>query len=205
MDQISIVNEWNLPTVPLKKLKDLQRDFKKIEPEMLDKLKRSIMKHGLFVPKFVWIDEGEYYIVDGHQTVKALRSLVADGFICPDLPYLQVKAKTREEAAELLLILNSRYGKIQASSDFLQDIDVEQLMQDDLIEIPELMVVFDEFERVEFNAKVKDWDATTLGAVRMRFGEIYVDFKLEDYERIHAKVEKKSKEEFREYVLKWLS
>lgn len=104
-----------------------------------------------------------------------------------------------------MLILNSRYGKVQASSNFVLDLDLEQLAKDDIIEVPELAIVMDGFERVEFSAKVKDWDATSLGAVRMRFGEIYVDFTLAEYEKIHSKVEKKSKEDFRRHVLTWLS
>lgn len=88
MQTISIENEWNLPTVALKKLKDLQKDFKRLDEDSLGRLKKSILKHGLFVPKFVWIEGKTHYIVDGHQTVRALKALVGDGYICPDLPYL---------------------------------------------------------------------------------------------------------------------
>ena len=41
-------------TLPLDKLVDFQGDAKTITQDNLDKLKRSILKHGFFVPVFVW-------------------------------------------------------------------------------------------------------------------------------------------------------
>ena len=72
MKTIKVENPNNLPTIEYKKLEDLQGDLKTLPEENLEKLKKSILRFGFKIPKFVWIDNGHYYILDGHQTKKAL-------------------------------------------------------------------------------------------------------------------------------------
>jgi hypothetical protein len=138
MKQIKVHNPWNLPVRPYQELYDFQDDFKhEIEPEALKKLKNSLIRHGVFVPKFVWLDGEKACIIDGHQTRKALESLEAEGYTIPPIPYVEIQAESRANAAEKLLQINSRYAKINPESDFLRDLEnAKELLE--RIEIPEI-------------------------------------------------------------------
>jgi len=132
--KVEIHNENDLPTVSYKKIKDFQEDLKlDLLPYELDKLKRSILKHGIFNPKFVWKNGDDYFMLDGHQTKKALASLEDDGYEVPEIPIVLINAKDRRDALEKLLILNSSYGKINKKSGLLDKYD----LQFDLFEIRE--------------------------------------------------------------------
>ena len=138
MKQIKVHNPGNLLVRPYQELYDFQDDFKhEIEPEALKKLKNSLIRHGVFVPKFVWLDGEKACIIDGHQTRKALESLEAEGYTIPPIPYVEIQAESRANAAEKLLQINSRYAKINPESDFLRDLEnAKELLE--RIEIPEI-------------------------------------------------------------------
>ena len=87
-------------------LKNFQGDLKKLDKSECEKLKASILKHGFTFPVFVW----ENYVLDGHQRLYALSKLLDEGYSIGKLPVVEISAKTRSEAAEKLLVLNSRYG-----------------------------------------------------------------------------------------------
>ena len=138
MKKITIHNKSNLKTCDYKKFKDLQGDLKTITPEDLENLKGSIVEFGFAFPFFVWVDrDGTFWIQDGHQRTKALDSLEKDGFEIQEVPYVEIEAKNKKRAAELLLHLNSKYGKFNLETTFFDDfgIDIGDL---DNIEIPEL-------------------------------------------------------------------
>ena len=107
--------------------------MKSISPENLNKLKNSILKYGFSFPKAVWKSGGNNYIIDGHQTTKALKELEEEGYTIPEIPYFEVKAKDKQEAKKYLLLLNSQYGKIQEEGffEFVGDIEFfEELAKD---------------------------------------------------------------------------
>ena len=138
MKQIKVHNPGNLPVRPYQELHDFQDDFKhEIEPEALKKLKNSLVRHGVFVPKFVWFDGETACIIDGHQTRKALESLEADGYEIPPIPYVEIQAESRADAAEKLLQINSRYARINPEAEFLRDLENAQEILA-RIEIPEI-------------------------------------------------------------------
>ena len=138
MKQIQVHNPGNLPVRPYQELHNFQDDFKhEIEPKALRKLKNSLIRHGVFVPKFVWLDGEKACIIDGHQTRKALESLEAEGYTIPPIPYVEIQAESRADAAEKLLQINSRYAQINPESDFLRDLEnAKELLE--RIEIPEI-------------------------------------------------------------------
>jgi len=141
--KIKILNPNNLPTIPYSKLEDFQRDLKKrITEEALDKLKKSILKHGIFVPKFVYKENGKYLTMDGHQTKKALISLEVDGYEIPEIPIVEIQAKDRKDAAEKLLQINSRYGTINPDTTFFEEFNIDLSFINE-IEIPELDILSD--------------------------------------------------------------
>lgn len=147
MKVLKVHNSDNLPTIAYSKLVDFQGDLKhQIEPEALEKMRNSLKKHGVFVPKFVWFDKsGKANIMDGHQTKQALKSLEADGWKIPEIPYVTVEAKSRKDAAEKLLQINSRYAKMNPNTTWLEEFDFDMGEIEELIgsiEIPELMDIY---------------------------------------------------------------
>lgn len=141
MKTLCVHNPNNLPTISYTQLVDFQGDLKHpIEPEALEKMRGSLKKHGMFVPKFVWFDDnGNANILDGHQTKQGLASLEADGWTIPPVPYVKIDAVSREDAAEKLLQINSEYAKINPNTTWFDSFnfpDVSVLLES--IEIPSL-------------------------------------------------------------------
>jgi hypothetical protein len=132
-------------------LNDFQGELKTISDDELEKLKKSILKYGFSFPVFVW----ENKILDGHQRLKAVKQLVSDGYKIKDnkLPVVRIEAKNEKEAAEKLLLINSRYAKIDEggfqvfSSEF--DLDLDEMAS--LIELPEIELDFESIEPVSVN------------------------------------------------------
>ena len=156
MKQIKVHNPGNLPVRPYQELHDFQDDFKhEIEPEALKKLKNSLIRHGVFVPKFVWLDGEKACIIDGHQTRKALESLEAEGYTIPPIPYVEIQAESRADAAEKLLQINSRYAKINPESDFLRDLENAKEMLE-RIEIPEINIELLEIPTIDGDGDVQN-------------------------------------------------
>lgn len=96
--------------VELRSLYEVQGNLKELESENLEKLKRSIVTLGFIAPFFVWLDDGRYNIVDGHQRKIALMSLQADGYKIPKMPCVQLFAESYDEARKKILAISSQYG-----------------------------------------------------------------------------------------------
>ena len=104
--------------VDLDTLLDFQGDAKTITQDNLDKLKRSIAKHGFFVPMFVWQKSptSKTYIIDGHQRLKALQQLRDEGEEVPPVPVEYIAAKSKKDAAEKLLAITSQFGEFDVEA-----------------------------------------------------------------------------------------
>lgn len=104
-----VINPNNLPTAPIHEFSATQGDLKFLSEDNYKKLKKNIEKHGFDIPVYVWIDkEGTKHLLDGHQRKHVLET---EGWTTP-IPYLQIKAKNIEQAAERLLEITSQYGTI---------------------------------------------------------------------------------------------
>lgn len=149
---IKVHNPNHLPTIDFHQLTELQGDLKISTPKKIQKLKNSIIKYGVFVPKFVWKDKSDvmtrFYIEDGHQTKKALTELEAEGYTLPAIPYLEIAATDKKEAAEKLLMINSKFADINPNTTFFDDFDIALDYMNE-IEIPELDIKFDSLESEE--------------------------------------------------------
>ncbi|MEW6505504.1 MAG: hypothetical protein AB1457_16220 [Chloroflexota bacterium] len=143
MKKVKIHNPAGLPVMAYREMQGFQGDLK-LEPsaEAVEKLKRSILKHGIFVPKFVWVDsQGVHRILDGHQTRAALEALELEGYEVPPIPYVGVRAKNEKDAAEKLLQLNSRYAEMNSETKWFEQIgfngdELEALLE--AVEVPDL-------------------------------------------------------------------
>lgn len=105
-------------TISLDKLLDFQGELKVLTDEDFKKFKRIILKHGITAAVYVWRQKKDKsvkvtnYILDGHQRLKILKALRAEGWKVPDVPVAYVDAPTREIAKEILLSHVSTYGKV---------------------------------------------------------------------------------------------
>ena len=127
-------------TLDLSQLEEFQGNLKERENADYDKILKSINKHGFSFPFFVWKHDGINHVLDGHGRIGALQRLVASGEKIPALPVVYVDCKDENEAKEILLKLNSQYGRMTAESvkEFLGDlkIDFEDLaLPDGILEL----------------------------------------------------------------------
>jgi hypothetical protein len=100
--------------LPYEQIELLQGGLKKRTDEQIDKICRSIIKHGWAFPEFIWQNEGHNYCLDGHGRQAAIPRLIEMGYTIPAIPIVYVEAKDKEEAKELLLKCISQYGNVIA-------------------------------------------------------------------------------------------
>jgi hypothetical protein len=96
--------------IALEDLTPLQGELKALTGVNFEKLKRSILKHGITFPFFVWQDEAVNYILDGTQHDRVLTKMAQDGYEIPPLPCALIHANNRKEVAEKILLISSQYG-----------------------------------------------------------------------------------------------
>ncbi len=129
-------------TMPIDDLEAFQGKLKSITETEFEKLKSAILKYGFSFPVFVWRKS----ILDGHQRVQAVKRLIDDGYELEGgmLPVALIQAKDRKEAAEKLLLINSRYATIEQDGFdwFVEDFDLDLSELDDFLEIPEVDINF---------------------------------------------------------------
>src|SRR5215813_12089185 len=119
-------------------LTPLQGELKELTGANFEKLKQSILRHGITFPFFIWQSEGKNYILDGTQRDRVLLELVAAGYKCPPLPCALIDAKDKREAAEKILLISSQYGRMTEESldEFLAENDLSFLELADELELP---------------------------------------------------------------------
>jgi len=111
----------------LEDLSNFQGNLKTIKIDNLIKLKESIVNQGFIAPIFVWNSGEENWILDGHQRIKALKSLEFDEYVIPPLPVAYIEAGDIKEAKEKLLHITSQHGDftIAGLDDFLVDAELD--------------------------------------------------------------------------------
>ena len=142
---VIVHNPSQLPTIDYHKLSILQGDLKTLSKENRAKLCKSIQTHGFFVPAFIWRSGEDMFILDATQRYHALEELERQGYTIPDIPFLEIEAKDKKDAAQKLLQITSRYGSINEETSFFEsfDIDLDYINE---IEIPELDLTFESLE-----------------------------------------------------------
>ena len=111
----------------LEDMVEFQGGLKKRDEADIDKIVGSIRRFGFSFPFFVWRHRGLNNILDGHGRLLALHKLDELGFKVPPLPVVYVSCRTERDARDLLLRLNSQYGRMTAESvlEFIGDFDIE--------------------------------------------------------------------------------
>lgn len=129
--------------IPITQLENFQGKLKAIDEQSFNKLKESIVKYGFSFPIFVWGKK----ILDGHQRLAAVKRLIDDGYSIKGdkLPIVDIIAKSEQEAAEKLLLINSRYARIDQSGfdAFIADFEIDLADFSGLLEIPDVEFDFD--------------------------------------------------------------
>lgn len=121
------INCTGSDTIQLHELTEFQGELKERSAGDVEKIIKSIKKHGFSFPFFVWKNGGKNNVLDGHGRLKALQQMAAAGEEIPALPCVYISAKNEAEAKEKLLKLNSQYGHMTADSvaAFLGDIKID--------------------------------------------------------------------------------
>ena len=160
---IKIYNLSKLPTIDYHALTILQGDLKTLKERDKLKLCKSIIKHGFFVPAFVWRFAETMYILDATQRYHSLEALEEHGYSIPNIPYVEIYAKDKKDAAEKLLQITSRYGKINPITTFFEAFKIDITYKNE-IAIPELEINFDTMEEEpvekEIDEKEMEFDHT---------------------------------------------
>ncbi len=140
---IQVHNPHNLPTLPYTAFEELPGDLAlPMTSQAMTKMRGSLIKHGVFLPTFLWFDDQQRAnILDGHQRKTVFGSLAADGWVIPEIPYVSVDASNRKDAAEKLLQIRSRYAQVNPETTWLSEFvegtnDLIQML--DKVEIPDL-------------------------------------------------------------------
>lgn len=142
----------------LDELTEFQGELKKRTDDDVEKIKKSILEYGFSFPFFVWNNGEVNYTLDGHGRIMTLKRMRKMGYDIPALPVVYVGAESEEEAKNLLLRLNSQYGKMTKDSilDFIGDyeIDFEDLA------LPNGVISFEEIEDEPLEIKTPIYEIT---------------------------------------------
>ena len=116
-----VINCTGSDTIELDQLEEFQGELKERDAGDVEKIIKSIKKHGFSFPLFVWAHAGENgayinHVLDGHGRLMALKRMRAQGEEIPALPCVYVSAENEAEAKEKLLKLNSQYGHMTVES-----------------------------------------------------------------------------------------
>ncbi len=127
-----VINCTGSDTIELNQLTQFQGTLKERTDADINKITKSIKKHGFSFPFFVWAHAGENgnyinHVLDGHGRLEALQKMSAEGEEIPALPCVYISAENEAEAKEKLLKLNSQYGHMTADSvaEFLDGLEIE--------------------------------------------------------------------------------
>jgi len=103
-------------TLNLDELTEFQGNLKLRSESDVRKIISSIKKHGFSFPFFVWKEDGNNFCLDGHGRLLALRKMKENGCEIPPLPVVYIDCKSEKNAKDLLLRLNSQYGRMTKQS-----------------------------------------------------------------------------------------
>jgi hypothetical protein len=138
-------------SLELEKIVLFQGEFKSRTEKDIDKIKKSILKHGISFPFFIWSNNDSNFCMDGHGRYLALTALRNSGYFVPPVPAVYIQAEDEADAKQRMLRLNSRYGMVTKDSvlGFIENIDVNIKLDLECFEIPGPAHIF-------FDMAVKD-------------------------------------------------
>jgi hypothetical protein len=119
-------------TLGLGEFTEFQGELKSLSKKEYQALRNQIEKQGFSFTVHVWQNGGKNYILDGHQRLRTIKTMVSEGWECPPLPVSLVSADSYEQAKRKLLSAASQYGKMESDGllAYIQDMntDAEELL-----------------------------------------------------------------------------
>src|SRR5215468_8568307 len=124
----------------LNDLTPLQGGLKELSVASFQKLKQSILRHGITFPFFVWQSDGKSYILDGTQRDRVLKRMAEESYEIPPLPCALIEARDKKDAAEKILLISSQYGRVtdEGLYEFLSTNELDFGELEPLLELPAL-------------------------------------------------------------------
>lgn len=118
-------------TEPIDRLIEFQGNLKRLTEKNREKLISSICTKGFIAPLFVWDDQGEWKLLDGHQRLKTLLWMREKGWDIPMLPVDIIEADDEQDAKKKLLAITSQYGEfdIDGFIEFTSDIEIDDTIR----------------------------------------------------------------------------
>jgi len=126
--------------VPANDLIDFQGSLKNLSDENYRKLRNSIETHGFASPVLIWKNDGKSMILDGHQRLRVVKTMIAEGYECDPLPVCVVEADSEYQAKNLVLSFVSQYGRVedQGLYEFLTNSEISFDDFSNMFDIPNL-------------------------------------------------------------------
>lgn len=181
--------------VALDDLKPMQGNLKTMSKATLEKFEKEILRHGFSEPVSVWVEDGIYHILNGHQRVTALKSLRSQGYKTPEkVPVSIVTAKNKKEAYEKILALTSQYGEMDFNSlkGYLDEFDIDLEFVNDHLHFADL----GDLNLLEVNTHIRKKSDEELAVTYDPLGirKLEVILTDADYEKVIARLEQIMKE-----------
>ncbi len=120
-------------------INNLQGDLKTLSDESRSKLRHQIETTGFAYAPHVWLNPADkkFYLIDGHQRIAVVRDMIKDGFECPKIPVVEIKAASIREAKIRVLQSIAQYGQVtnQGFYEFTSDIgeNIKELLENFVI------------------------------------------------------------------------
>lgn len=125
--------------LPVQTLEEFQGNLKYLSEESYKKLRDNIEYHGFTSPVLLWRNpEGKNMILDGHQRLRVVRSMIDEGYECDPIPVCFVDAENEYRAKNILLSFVSQYGKVESQGlyEFIHNNEIDVNTMFDNFSIP---------------------------------------------------------------------
>lgn len=118
-------------TEPIDRLIEFQGNLKRLSEKNREKLIGSICERGFIAPVFVWDDNGEWKLLDGHQRLKTLLWMRQHGWDIPMIPVDVIDADDEQDAKKKLLAITSQYGEFDITGymEFTESIEIDDTIR----------------------------------------------------------------------------
>jgi DNA modification methylase len=138
-------------TLPHTELVPFQGSLKSLSEEDYVKLKTEITERGFSEPISVWQSDGKNFILNGHQRLRTIQQMLAEGWEVPPLPVSLIFADSYKEAKHKCLSLASQYGKVEGEGlyEFIMDAELDVEAVFDSFRFPE--IDFEDFKAEYFD------------------------------------------------------
>ena len=109
--------------VDFKLLNIIQGELKSLSQEGYNNLKKSILKHGIHSPCYVWYHNNQLDLLDGTQRKRTYGQMETEGYKIPLVPIVRVEAPDLATAKQILLTMVSQFGHVEGQGLYEYSLD----------------------------------------------------------------------------------